>query len=166
MSSKGSGWPIRLHQVLTLKDCTLVRSFLLLLGLFIPHNKLLVQKTKISLQLMVLQVMLTQGLRRKTEINSQNIFFRTEAIVIIACRLDQAHFTASNCSWDCTNAGVARIDRAAASGQAGRGSKGWEVVCLHFSKSLLPARLCLSRGGSFTVLNGLVVTRIIVLNYV
>lgn len=58
---------------------------------------------------MVLQIVLTQGLKRHSEMSSPKIFLRIEAIVIIAHRLDLAHFTASNYSQDCTNAGGARI---------------------------------------------------------
>ena len=56
--------------------------------------------------------------------SSQNTFFRTEAAVITAYRLNLAHFTAFNCSRDCTKEGPSRIDKAVAFDWVARASRG------------------------------------------
>ena len=97
--------------------------------------------------------------------SSQNIFFRTEAAVIIAYRLNLAHFTASICSRDCTKVGLSRTDRAIAFGWVARGSRGQRGSLPEFLQIFTPCKALFVQRSSFKVLNGQVVPLIIILNY-
>ena len=128
---------------------------------FFPHNKLLVQK---SLQLIILQIVLTQGLKRRKRV--LKIYSSGQKLQSSSPSGWIRHISVSHCSWHCTKAGLSRIDRATAFDWVARGSSGQRGGLPEFLQMFTPCKALSVQRSSFKVLNGLVVTPIIVLNYV